>query len=447
MKKVLRIFSYIIGLSVILSITLIDKIDFSPYQDTDYYKAMKLQLDTAKFSAEIEKENVLAGWDKVNITPSKSLKTAGYGITEPFESVSDSIWTRTIYIGSKEEGTAIISVDLLIFPPLLAKDLEKELKESGERINLFLSASHTHSSAGGWSKGIAGGLMAGGYDQDYYDELKDKLLRSIRIAKQSAKPAAFSYGRINAQNLLYNRLVNEKGIVYPWLNLIKIEKVDGKTAILSSFSAHATCNIPKDKAISRDYPGILVDALEKSEYVEFSSFLSGGVGSHGPNHGLVHDRVLLSSAIADSLKRKTLSGLDHLERIDNPSTSYLKLKLPLRDPHLKISNQLRLRPWVYNFLMGNDQDINLKAFQIGNLLLVGTPCDFSGELIPQLDSIANKRGIELIVTSFNGAYIGYITKDEHYDLVKSETREMNWFGPYNGAYFNEVISEIIKKAR
>ena len=49
-----------------------------------------------------------------------------------------------------------------------------------------------------------------------------------------------------------------------------------------------------------------------------------------------------------------------------------------------------------------------------------------------------------MITSFNGGYMGYVTKDEWYDEDLYETRTMNWYGPYNGAYFEELIEGIIE---
>ena len=82
--------------------------------------------------------------------------------------------------------------------------------------------------------------------------------------------------------------------------------------------------------------------------------------------------------------------------------------------------------------------------QLGNILLIGTPCDFSGELAVPLYEFARQRGLELIITSFNGGYIGYITDDKWYDLEKYETKTMNWYGPGNGRYFTEIIKKLIE---
>ena len=86
----------------------------------------------------------------------------------------------------------------------------------------------------------------------------------------------------------------------------------------------------------------------------------------------------------------------------------------------------------------------IKVLRIGDILLVGTPCDFSGELVEALDSQAREKGLSLMITSFNGGYMGYVTKDQWYDENLYETRTMNWYGPYNGAYFSELISGIIE---
>ncbi|MNL88063.1 hypothetical protein D3C87_2175550 [compost metagenome] len=50
-----------------------------------------------------------------------------------------------------------------------------------------------------------------------------------------------------------------------------------------------------------------------------------------------------------------------------------------------------------------------------------------------------------MVTSFNGGYIGYITHDKYFNRDLYETKTMSWYGPYNGAYLQEVIKDIIDK--
>jgi hypothetical protein len=53
------------------------------------------------------------------------------------------------------------------------------------------------------------------------------------------------------------------------------------------------------------------------------------------------------------------------------------------------------------------------------------------------------ENINLMVTSFNGSYIGYIIPDQHYDLPHQEARELNWFGPYTGSYVTEMMNRLL----
>ena len=64
----------------------------------------------------------------------------------------------------------------------------------------------------------------------------------------------------------------------------------------------------------------------------------------------------------------------------------------------------------------------------------------------KLDSLALSKGKNLIITSFNGNYNGYITLDDHYDRYDAEeVRALNWVGPYFGAYYQEIIKKILAK--
>ena len=78
--------------------------------------------------------------------------------------------------------------------------------------------------------------------------------------------------------------------------------------------------------------------------------------------------------------------------------------------------------------------------------MMGTLCDFSGELMPALTNYGIAHQQHVMVTSFNGSYIGYVTPEKYYNLKKYETRDMNFFGPYTGTYFQELLKLIILKA-
>ena len=112
---------------------------------------------------------------------------------------------------------------------------------------------------------------------------------------------------------------------------------------------------------------------------------------------------------------------------------------------MRLTKEIGVRDWIFTLAMG-ELDAEIKILQIGDILMLGMPSDFSGELSVngQFDRLAIDNDRHLMITSFNGDYIGYITDDSRYDTsVKDEVRSLNWVGPYMGAYFTKVVTEII----
>ena len=77
--------------------------------------------------------------------------------------------------------------------------------------------------------------------------------------------------------------------------------------------------------------------------------------------------------------------------------------------------------------------------------MLGMPADFSGEIMAELDQYAIKKGLQLMLTSFNGGYVGYVTPDRLYDRDLYETTTMSWNGYQAGGYFTEISKDIIDK--
>ena len=81
--------------------------------------------------------------------------------------------------------------------------------------------------------------------------------------------------------------------------------------------------------------------------------------------------------------------------------------------------------------------------RIGDLVMLGTPCDFSGEFNASIDSVAHHHGLKTMVTSFNGGYIGYVTPGKYYDVDHYETQLMNWYAPGTGDYIRDCLEKIM----
>ena len=89
----------------------------------------------------------------------------------------------------------------------------------------------------------------------------------------------------------------------------------------------------------------------------------------------------------------------------------------------------------------------MHAARVGDLLLVGLPGDFSGEISAAWKQWAAGKGIDLWTSSFCAAYIGYISPDKYYYEPKAtreyETGLMSWTGPHQEAFFTALMKHMV----
>jgi len=380
----------------------------------------------------------------VNITPASPGPMAGYGKRrgKHYEAVHDSIYIRTVIFDNGMTKSAIITADMLIMPPNIVARVKELLPATGFTFEqLYFGAIHSHNSLGGWYNTITGKLFAGPYNAEVVENVAQAVIKSINEAKKNVQPATVSYGEAKDTLDIKNRLVGKEGIVDPWVRNLEIVGANGQKAFISSYAAHSTILNSGTMELSRDWAGALVDDLENGE-ANFAVYMAGAVGSMAPiekgkdDFDEVKNQAGGVEKVIQSVLGKFEKQPDILREVTVP--------LPLRDPRPKIMPNLALRSWVFRWAFG-DVPSYVKALRIGNILMVGVPCDFSGELMPELTAYAETKGLHLMVTSFNGGYIGYITNDKYFDRDLYETKTMSWFGPYNGAYFQEVIKDLIDK--
>ncbi|WP_090341281.1 neutral/alkaline non-lysosomal ceramidase N-terminal domain-containing protein [Dyadobacter koreensis] len=448
--KFLKILFYILGsllfILLIMVATMVTTVDRTPYKEMAYYKQWKENIGRIanEPAADTTSKQIIAGWAKVNITPQTPGPMAGYGKRKGahYEAVHDSIYVRTVVVDNGISKAAIITADMLIVPP----NITERVKELLPKVNftfdqVYFGAIHSHNSLGGWYNTITGKLFAGAYDAATVENISQAIIKSIQDAQKNTQPATIAFGEVKDTLDIRNRLVGEEGILDPWVRNIELIKADGKKALITSYAAHSTVLNAKTMELSRDYAGALVDGLEAGE-ANFAVYMAGAVGSMGPIEKGKDDFDEVKNQ-AGGVEKAIQSILGSFEKQPDIIRS-ITVPLPLRDPTPKLTPKFALRSWVFRWAFG-DVPSYVKALRVGNVLMIGVPCDFSGELMPELTAYAAKKGLHLMVTSFNGGYVGYITNDKFFDRDLYETTTMSWFGPYNGAYFQEVIKDLIDK--
>ena len=422
---------------IVISIAPVDRTGafLLPSYDTTMKKIEALDVDIAKPSTAFS-----IGFGKTNITPSQPIPTAGYGkrMGKPYRAVHDSIYARAMVITNGVNKVAIVSADLLIIPPTVTAILEAKLRTIGFSLdNTYLGATHSHNSIGQWGEG-ATRIIYGDYDEDVVNFIADGIVSSITKANGDLLPASLKTGSVDVPHAIENRLIDH-GPEDAKLRAVEVVRADGSTGVMLSFAAHATCLSQGTLELSRDYPGMVVDELEADGY-EFAMFLAGAVGSH---KGSAPEKNWSCMAwMAEQLSQAFITSRANFKSATDHSLVMERVPLALSDPQVKIAGGWKIRAWLFRAAFGEYKNY-LTVLRVGDLVMLGTPCDFSGELIPPLDSLAASLHKEVMVTSFNGGYIGYVTPGKYYDVEHYETQLMNWHAPGTGEYLAKGLGELM----
>jgi neutral ceramidase len=466
MNKILRYFfiSLLALVTVLLLLVIIcfKPVDMAPYKQTDFYqkeldeisKIPKLKFPNSEAINNTDSASALPlststlqiGWSRVNLLPPFSTPIAidAHRGGKHFEGVHDSIYVRAFVFKQGEKKIAYVSADLLIIPPTVSEMFDTLMRQQGfDSKNIYFTATHTHTSIGAWHNSYVGEIFAGKYDAHVPIHIANCIAKAIRQADENCSPAKLGYAEIPTTKLVFNRLVHEKGKVDSLLRIVKIEKENGEKAAIITFAAHCTVFHEKMMQLTGDWGGIMMHQLDTSGKINFASFSAGSVGSHGP-YEISKNQEEESNYLANHVAALVLANFDSIPVTDVAGINMLHVPLYLRDPEMRVMQHVALRPWLFTKLFG-DERVYINTLQLGNIYFAGMPCDFSGELDSPLDSIAHKQHLHLLITSFNGGYMGYVTDTRWYEMNAYETRTMGWFGPYNGDYLTEVISRLIDK--
>ncbi len=437
----LRVFAWVVAGFLLLGLATLTTVDRSPLEEQDFYKSTFAQLASSTWSSS-SGEHWMGGWATVNVTPAQPAALVGYSPRGPYTFVQDSSHVKALTLSNGKSSIAWLNYELLIVHPQLADQVRAGVQKAGISVDqLIFTATHTHSGLGGYMPGLVGSLAFGGYDEQVVEQLVAGSVRALQKALASQDTVMLAFKKTNVPDLVSNRFI-KGGATDPYVRQVLFQRKDGKKATFITYSAHATALSSKFMGLSGDYPGFLTQHLEEEE-VDFALFAAGTVGSHRPlTQGNTPEQVNAYALAIDTRLSADTSAVA-LQGAALLRTS--KLQIDLGEPQFRVSNDLRLRPWLFRSLLG-EMPAYLDITQVGDILFISSSGELSGVFYEAWDALAEERGLKLVVTVFNGSYIGYITPDELYDAQFHEVREMNWFGPGNGQYFDRLIQDVIRKA-
>jgi hypothetical protein len=425
----------------------------SGYEGKPYYK--KALAEIKRHKERLSKSSNIgqfkAGWGSRPITPSIGTPLAGFGDRKgkPSTGVHDEIFVKALAVSDGTDVAVIVGADMLIIPENVAELVrERVSKKTPLTANeILFNASHNHSGPGGFAPGFASKAFNGPYDPNIPDLLTKAFTKAIVEAYQSLEPAKVTYGGVDAPEYIRNR--TRKNVpVDSELSYMIIEQNDKDRCFVISYSAHPTILGSDNMKFTGEYPGFLMRRITDRTGAE-AIYLGGAVGSmshRAPEADNAFDRCrAMGQALADKVLEKVSDSQTFKDRVDVASIGFA---IDLPPFQLRLNENWRVSKFLFPIL-GIDTDGWMHAVRIGDIVLVGTPADYCGEISKDLKSRMQDHVGDLWVLSFNGDYVGYISPDKYYyDKDEDggygyERGVMSWIGPDQEAFTVSLIMHMI----
>jgi len=370
-----------------------------------------------------------AGVAKIDITPKKPVKMAGYGSRKGLsKGVHDPLSARVVVWKSNEKRLVLVSTDILGFYSGSARYLRKHILDEFnlEPSELFLSAIHTHSAPTPCldkEKDPPNNI-------EYTEGLKDKLIKAIHQAFNSMEPVKYGVGiglspvgvnrremKINASGWPKKGFVklgrNPHGPTDKEVLVMKVAKPDGATlAVLFDYACHGT--VLKSDVISGDVLGLAEQFVEKilGPGVTASAF-AGASGDIDPwfvgirrintESGWIPEPVLLGTMLGEEVVC-TFRQIEKVTSFGEIKTSYTTMALPKKAGEVEGYKIPKSK--------GNTVPLNIIAARVGDVAFIGFGCEVCTEIGMAIKA-ASPYKHTFVITHCNGAASYFPTKDMH----------------------------------
>ena len=218
---------------------------------------------TAAHAAELK-----AGVARVDLTPPLDFNAplGGYGerMNRPAEGVHDRIFAKALVVSSGEKKFALVTVDIVGFPPNLKPELVERLSAGWTAGQLMLLPSHSHTSIEMNALNPLNTFQIpqlGIYNARVHTLVIDRLVEVVRQAERQRVDV--SVGTTTHAIAGWNRNRRGGAVTDNDLTVTRIDTAQGRPlAVLVNFTAHPTFMNGEDMLFSGDWPGHLQRTIE-----------------------------------------------------------------------------------------------------------------------------------------------------------------------------------------
>ena len=409
-----------------------------------------LLFTTSPVQSNQKKDILHAGAAKIDITPEKPVKMAGYAArTDLSDGMHDPLSARVVIFENNGKRLVLVSTDLLGFYNETAEPLRKAILDECKikPSELFLSAIHTHAGPTltiDKKKGHPNNL-------EYTENLKAKLIKVIRSAYDNIGEVRTGIGvgyspvGANRRQLVISKDGssaihlgrNPYGPTDKEVLVIKVAKPDDTVvAALFDYATHATCLGGRNLSISGDVLGLAEQFVEKilGKGIIAPAF-AGASGNIDPwfrvlpsfntEPGWIPEPVLLGTMLGEEVVH-VFRAINKVSPGGEINTSFTTLKLPSKSQEQDSAKK------------DSPTLLNISAARVGDIAFVGIGCEVLTEIGMAIKA-ASPYKYTFVITHCNGA-AGYLVPEHLYIEGGYEVRSSP-FGPHAA---DMVVKEAVR---
>ena len=363
---------------------------------------------------------LLAGAAVARISIPFPVPAVGYGLVRPEVSRSAfPVSARAVVLVSENVRVGIVTLDLLLADAGLVEEVRRSVAGVGLSV-LWVAATHTHSSAGGFALNpVAQVAGTGRFRPEVRRQVAEAASRALGQAAAALHPVDVFAGESQLASGTGSR--DEFPQVDRRLTRVELRSASGPVAQVVVLAAHPTL-VPRPPAgLDPDWPGRFAAAAEAAGR-GVTLMLQGNVGNVGverqalgPGEPEEAFARVVEAAVQGTALQPAGSGLAHagLEvSLPGPDASRL-----VPEGLATLVDNVALWPWAPGWA-------ELSELRIGTVRLLGVPGETTAASGAVLEAAA---GGARVVSLVNG-YLGYVEPAERVFRAAGESQRQ-LFGP------------------
>jgi len=220
-----------------------------------------------------------AGIARRIITPPLHVELAGLGyyLNRTPQRIRDNLNATALVIGDEfGKFLAFVAMDLMYNDAKFTANIRRQVAAKTEIAEnaVCVNFSHSHNApTAGFARGV------GEVDPEYLAFAAKQAVDAVVEARKKQGPASLWVGAGELTGISFNR-TRENGPVDTKLSVLRVDTADGKPlAVAVNFHCHSIAHMEVDlRAVSRDWPGELVDQIETAMPGVTAMYLQGTCG-------------------------------------------------------------------------------------------------------------------------------------------------------------------------